>query len=477
MGAVSQFGVGVLLARLLTPADFGLMSLALIVLGFLRPLGDLGIGRALVQRSNLSGSHVRIAFTFSILLGMALTLLVFLGAPLGGLIMRDPRVTQVLRVLAFGFLLQSIGVVAGALLQRQLDFKPQFFIDSCTYLFGYALVAATLALRGWGVWSLVYGGLIQSLLASIVQLLAVRHPIRPLWTYLELRELLDFGVGASGSLCINYIALNADNFIVGRWLGVSSLGLYSRAYNLMNLPFSYAAVIISTVLFSAFARVQGERERFQRAYLLMTQLMAMIAGPSMAILAVVAPHLVRALYGPKWVGVAIPLQILCAAGYFRALYHLGGVIAQSAGLVYSELRLQVIYAVMVICGSCTGARFGLPGVAVGVSAAILFMFVAMARLALRATGGSWVQYLRVQIPAIFTAVMALVVAIGLRLLLEFRQSSYFVIAITVSAGAGLPWLLGVLWSLSRPKFQPLRDHLLGQSPWPFKTLARSSAVS
>ena len=172
------------------------------------------------------------------------------------------------------------------------------------------------------------------------------------------------------------MALNSDNFVVGRWIGAASLGLYSRAYTLMNLPFTYASAVMSSVLFPAFAQVQGEPPRVRRAYLLLTQLTAMVAASAMATMAVVAPHFVRALYGSRWNGAVLPLQILCVAGYFRALYHLGGVVAQSVGRVYGELRNQTIYAGLVIAGALIGSRFDLPGVAVGVSGAILFMFLA-----------------------------------------------------------------------------------------------------
>src|SRR5439155_23366379 len=116
---------------------------------------------------------------------------------------------------------------------------------------------------------------------------------------------LHFGFGAAMSACVNYVALNGDNFVVGRWSGAASLGLYNRAYTLMNLPFTYAASVMSGVLFPAFAYVQGEPVRLRRGYLLTTQITAVIAAPSMATMAVAAPHLVRALYGPQWSGVVI----------------------------------------------------------------------------------------------------------------------------------------------------------------------------
>jgi PST family polysaccharide transporter len=459
VGAVSQFVVGVLLARLLTPADFGVIALTFVVLGLAQPFGEIGIGGAVVQRAGLTDRHVRTAFTVSVLVGLAIAAAVAIAAPLVAAVMRNPQLTPVLRVLSAGFAIGGAAVVAGALLRRQLDFRRQFFIDTGSYVMGYGGVAIGLALLGYGVWSLVWGSLVQMILASGAQLAAVRHPVRPLLARRELGDLLHFGLGAAMNGCVNYVALNGDNFVVGRWLGAASLGLYSRAYGLMNLPFTSTARVLSVVLFPAFAEVQGDKARLQRGYLLMTRLTAMIAAPSMATLAIAAPHFVRGVYGPQWIGVVFPLQILCMAGYFRALYHLGGIVAQSVGRVYSELWRQAVYAGLVIGGAIVGSRDGLPGVAAGVGLAILYMFAATGQLALRATGTPWRLYLRVQIGALVTAGITCAAAFFVRRLLEARAASSTAIMLGVVAAAAVPWSVGILWNLGDRDFDPLRARL------------------
>ena len=168
---------------------------------------------------------------------------------------------------------------------------------------GYGGVAVTLALTGQGVWSLVWGSLIQRLFTSCALLIVVRHSVRPILARRELQELLHFGVGSTLVAYVNYVARNADNFVVGRWMGAASLGLYNRAYNLMSLPHTYGASVMTSVLFPVFAQAQGNQERVRRGYLLLTQITAMVAGPAMATMAIVAPHLVLTVYGPKWTGV------------------------------------------------------------------------------------------------------------------------------------------------------------------------------
>jgi O-antigen/teichoic acid export membrane protein len=246
--------------------------------------------------------------------------------------------------------------------------------------------------------------------------------------------------------------------------------LYTRAYGLMNLPHTYAASVVSSVLFPAFSQVQGDPARLRRGYLLATAVTAMVAAPALGTLAVAAPHLVVAVYGAEWAGAVVPLQILCVAGYFRALYHLGGAVAQSVGWVYAELWRQTGYAALVIAGSLIGARDGIAGIATGVGVAILFMYVASGQLALRAIQASWRRYLRVQLGALTTAAATCVVALSIRLGLEAYGVSSGIITAAVLAGAAIPWSAGFLWQLSGPDLDLVRARLPGACARPVERL-------
>jgi O-antigen/teichoic acid export membrane protein len=227
-------------------------------------------------------------------------------------------------------------------------------------------------------------------------------------------------------------------------------------------------------MFPAFSQVQREPARLRRGYLLVTQLTAIVAAPAMGTLAVVAPHLVPVLYGSEWTGVVLPLQILCLAGYFRAQYHLGGILSQSAGRVYSELGRQVVYAALVIGGTLIGSSHGLPGVAVAVSVAIMYMFVATGQLALQITDTPWHVYLRAQAGAIVTAAVTCGVALLVRRALEASQASSAVIAPAVIIAAAVPWGVGALWILAHADYELLRARLPGWFAGLVETLRASS---
>jgi teichuronic acid exporter len=441
--AALQLAVGVWLARLLPPSDFGLVSLAAIVVLFVKPAVELGLGSAVVQRPVVTDRHLRAAFTWSVLVGVSLASLVALAAPLAAALAGDARIASILRALALTLPLRALGVVAEAQLGRALDFRRLSMIEIVSSLVGNGAVAVALALSGLGLWSLVWGAIVQTATASAAQLFAARHSLRPLFGRREIGDLLPVGVGSALSGWVNAVALNGDNFIIGRTLGAASLGLYGRAYALMNLPFTYTAGVLSGVLFPAFAQVQHDRARLGRGYLLATELTAIVSGPVMAALAVAAPHAIPVLYGEQWSGAVAPLQVLCAAGYFRALYHLGGAVLKSQGRVYTELWLQIGYASFVVIGTAAAVAYGLTWAAVAVAAAIVFMFAGTAQAALGASGTSWAQYLHAQRAALITTGATLVVAIIVRRALEMSGASSIVISCGIAAAALVPWAIVV----------------------------------
>jgi teichuronic acid exporter len=439
-----QFAVGLVLARKLPPADFGLMALAMVVVGFAAMFGDLGLAPAIVQLPSLSERHIRVAFTGSLFFGVVAAASLFGLSPILASVAGNGAVAPILRWLALVFVLSALGTTGSALLRRKLDFKTIFVIDFAGVTTS-AVVSLSLAFAGAGVWSLVWGALIQRTIASGSALALTRHNIRPLWSRNEFRELMRFGTGMSLSGFANYVALYGDNFLVGRLLGPATLGLYARAYALMMLPTSYAAAVTSAVLFPAFAeaRKDGGVERLRRAYLIAVEFTALLAAPVLAGMIFVAPHIIRGLYGPKWEQSIVPFQLLCVAGYFRAIYHLGGIVTQATGEVYAEFRRQVLYAAAVIVGVAVGSSMGIVGAASGVAFAIAFMYGAMSALSKRLTESTWAQFCRAQCPGVLVAMPVSVASLGTRLVMEHAGFSSLAIVLTAVLACAIAFMAGV----------------------------------
>jgi PST family polysaccharide transporter len=426
-----QFSVAVVLARLLPPADFGLAGLALVVVGFVAVLADAGLTSALVYRRPLTTRHVRLAFTLSMTAALALSLALLVLAPYAAAPFRHGGLEDVLRAESPLFILTAAGSTARALLRRRLDFRRLFMIEVGSYLGGYALVAVALAGLGFGVWSLVLGALAQACVGSTLALALAPHPVRPLLILGESRQFLGYGSADTLNSLVGYVGRSADSLVIGRWLGTAELGLYTRAFSLFGVPLSYLGTAMTSVLFPAMSEIRGDARRSRSGYLLGVQLMTMIAAPLCAGVVVAAPHLVVGLYGERWRGAVLPLQILASGGTLRAVYHLGAAVTYSSGNVMAEVRRQAVLAVLLFAGAVIGTRWGIPGVATGVVAGMLFMYVAMAHLSLRIVHGTWREF--------FAAHLA-----GLTLGLQVGSVALVVRWISEGAGAGsLPTLMAI----------------------------------
>ena len=415
---VLQFGTAIVLARLLPPADFGLASLALVVVGFVAVLADAGLSSALVYRRPLASEDIRVAFTLSLLMGGSLSLALVLLAPLLAAPFRHDSLVPVLRAESPLFVLAAAGNTARALLRRSLDFRRLFIIDVVSYTIGYALIAVTLAALGFGVWSLVGAALAQAGVGSALALTLAWHPIRPLLMVKEGRQLLGYGGADTLNSVVAYVGRVADNIVIGRWLGTVELGLYSRAFSLFAVPLSYLGTAMTSVLFPVMSEIQGDARRSRSGYLLGVQLMAMIAAPLCAAVIVAAPHLIVGLYGERWSGAVLPLQILASGGTLRAVYHLGAAVTHASGNVMAEVRRQTALAALLYLGALVGTRWGIAGVAAGVLVGMLFMYFAMAHLSLRIVQGTWREFLAAHVAGLTLGVQVALAALAARWIME-----------------------------------------------------------
>lgn len=375
---ISRFGIGILLARLLPPEDFGIIALAYIVIGFATTLTDAGMGPALIQRDVVTDRHVRVCHTTCVGLSTVVMAIIFGFADPIADFFRDPRVGPVLRALSFTFLLTGFGITSRTLLTRRLAFRTIVRIQLLCSIVGYGAVAVAMALAGHGYWSLVTGTIVQALLATVLTYAAARHSLIPLLSRSELRELIGFSAGMSLESMTNYLARQGDYFVVGRVMNATSLGLYSRAYTLMNLPLSFVGSALSQVLFPSASRVQHEPERFRRAYLAAFTLSMAVSMPCSLALSILAPEVILTVYGDAWAGAVPLLQILALFGAFRMSYNTAGAFIRARGQAYRLLASQIIYGAIVIAGSMWVIPIaGLSGVAWNVGAAIIVMWSLM----------------------------------------------------------------------------------------------------
>jgi PST family polysaccharide transporter len=419
-GAVQLLAI-MALGRLLTPAEFGLMGAATVVIAFSQIVSQVGVGPAIIQRRELEPAHLRVAVTLSCILGLLLGAIVWFGAPAIAAFYRMPKLEPVLRTVAFLFPLDGLNTVAKSLLTRQLRFRLYVALDAGSYILGYAAIGVLLAWLGFGVWALVIAQLSQVTLRTTVMYLAVRHPIRPSLNLRAGRDLLSFGFGHSMAQIGTLLSQQGDNLVVGRWLGAAALGVYGRAYNLMMMPASAFGRIVNRVLFPVMAQVQGERPRLANAYERALAIVALISLPLSSFLWVVAPELIPVVLGPAWGGVVLPFRLFTVSLLFRMSSKISDACTKAAGEVYKRALIQFGYAALVVAGAIMGQRWGVGGVAVCVSIAMGINWLNMTQLGRSVTGLDWTRFARAHAPA---ALLALVIGSAAILAAEASRAAH-----------------------------------------------------
>lgn len=462
--AFLQIVVLAILARLLSPEDFGVVSLAMIVVGFAALFSQLGVGPALIQRSELTPTHIRVGFSISILLSLILTFITIGVSPLAASFLQSDRVTNVLSVISLNFFFTGFGVVAESLLKRNLQFRKLMWARTGSYLFGYAIVGISMAWLGYGVWSLVGATLGQSLVYSLLLFILNPHSLLPSLAQREIRELLFFGGGFTLARFLNYSANQGDYFVVGRMMGPGPLGIYSRAYQLMMMPAKYFSEVLAVVLFPVMAKLQTERRQLTKTYLAAISMVALVCAPIGILMVITASEIVAVLLGPKWSEAVVPFQILALGVVGRSSYKIDNALAKALGVMYRRSVRDAIYAAAVVLGASIGLRWGLAGVAVGVLGAVVINYILALQMSMDLLDCSWSQVFQALSPSIYPTVIVAVTAIFMRTLLHaYGFPAWFILGtILLMSGISVtvlfllqPQILGVYGIKTLRRFLPL----------------------
>jgi O-antigen/teichoic acid export membrane protein len=412
----SRLVVAVLLARLLTPDEYGLAGMVLIFGSFVFVFSDLALGAALVQRRRLTELDSSTVFWTSLCAGLVFTAV---GIALAEPVARfydEPRVRPLFAALALSFVVTSLGTTQTALLTRAMSFR-QLEIRLMAGTVAGAAVGIGVALAGYGPWAIVAQHLTVASVSTT--LLWVVSPWRPRWSFSwsSLRTLGGFSVNVFGQRFLYYLHANADKLLIGRFLGAPALGAYALAYNVVLVPFSRIGVPVAEVLFPAFARLQDERDRMVRAWIRATRLVATAAVPALLGLIAVAPDFVKAVLGERWLDAAPVIQLLAWVGLLQSLQTLNGSILQALDRTGTLLRYSVVFFLAHLCAFVVGLRWGIIGVAAGYAISSSIVEPLFGWLTARALGVSPLTLLRALSGVLQASAVMLAAVIGARALL------------------------------------------------------------
>lgn len=404
----------VVLARILAPADFGLMGVALMVLALLETLTVTGFEAALIQRRDAIRSYLNTAWTIELLRKTAIAGLLVLTAPLAASFLGEPAATPIIRALGAAVLISgfiNIGVVH---FQRELEFQKQFAFQLAGTVTEVGVgIAAALITRD--VWALVYGTVAGRAVSVVASYLI--HSYRPRFelSWHKARELYSFGKWVVASDLVIYVLNNIDYVVIARMLGTSALGLYRIAFQISQLVATELAMAVSRVMFPTYSLLQFDPPRLRRAYVRSLNAVALGAMPFATLLALLAGDVAPVLLGSQWSGMAGALALLSLAGLLRSLASTTGPLFRGIGrprlvAALSFARLLVFAPLLYPMT----ARWGLTGAAAAVLASSLVVQGFSVALGLRTVGATGRDTgTALGVPTLLTALMgAAVVGLG-----------------------------------------------------------------
>jgi len=318
-----------ILARLLTPMEFGVIAIVMVFISFFQLLSDFGIGPAIIQNKGLTQNDIQSIFTFSIFFGIILTILFYLAAPFISHFYNEPALESIAKLLSLAILFFSCNVVPQSLNYKKLWFK-QVGIISVVVQMITGPIAIFFAFKGFSYYALVIKSICDGLFIFIGNYML--SPVALNWK-IKISSIAKISRFASYQFLfnfINYFSRNADNLLIGKYFNTTALGYYDKAYKLMMMPVQNLTHVISPVLQPVLSEFQDDKQRIYKAYLRVVKLLAIIGFPFSVFLYFAAPEIICILYGPQWV-VSIPIfKILAFTVGIQIVLSSSGSIFQAA---------------------------------------------------------------------------------------------------------------------------------------------------
>lgn len=360
----------IIMARCLSPRDFGLVAMATVITGLFDLFTSAGLSWAAIQKNDITERQISQLFWINILVGAVLALICASSAPVIAAFYREPRLIWIVIVLAPGFLLNAAGVQHAALLQRDLRFATVTAIDVVSQTGGAAL-GVVMALLGFEYWALICTLLVSPLIYTTGCWASTAwRPGRPRWGG-DIGELVSFG----GILTLNglvvYVGYNLEKALLGRFWGSDVLGLYTRAMQLATLPINSINSAVGVVVFSALSRLQHDPARLRSTYLSAYALVIAVIVPITFYFAIYADEIINVVLGSSWAEAGLMFRLMAPTVLVLGIINPLGWLLLALGMQKRSLQLGLVIAPLVMCGYIVGLSYGPKGVAFCYSAVMV----------------------------------------------------------------------------------------------------------
>lgn len=443
-----SWGISIAVARVLSPSDYGLFGMALLYIGLIEFLNDMGLGAAIVQRKDITDTQLHSLFWFTNAIGICFYGFTLLAAPFMARFFHQPLLTHLLWFIGLNHVVTSVQQVPWNILTRAVNFKARSISEASGNLLS-GLLAITLACQGWGVWALAWGFLARSILITFLVCLQTRWRPKAVFSWPALRPLLGFSMTVTVARVFYYANNNSPGLIIAKLIGGQALGYYSMAMRLTSDVGERMLTVINQVAFPVYSEIQDQPDRFRRLFLTSTKMTCALVFPLLGGLALVADDAIPLLLGQKWVPIIMPSVILAGSGLIVTLHSLSGPPVLVKGGAGPGLRFNLLCVAVLFPSFYLGGKLGLLAVCSVWVTIYPILVVYWAVQAKRIIGYRWIEFWLALRPAVLgTIVMvAAVTAVKLSLLPGVHPAMRLSVVIPLGVVA---YLAVFLRSFSRP---------------------------
>ena len=432
-----------IVARLLTPAEIGVFSVAAVLVSLAHMVRAFGVGQYLIQEKELTKGKIRSAFGVTLALAWVMAFVLFSSRHWLADYYREPTLGHILEVLALNFMLIPFGSITISLLNREMKFGVLYKIKTASAL-AHAVTVVTLASIGFGAismaWAAIAGVVVTILMAGL------NRPADFPWLpgFSHFRCVTSFGGIASIATVMREIGAGAPGLVLGRVLGMEAVGLFGRANSTILLFDRSVLAGVMPVLLPHFAKKYRAGERLDQSYIEMISYITGLAWPFYAVLALMAYPLIRILYGPQW-DAAVPIvQILCFYAAIKVLYIFFGQIAVAMGQVKTYMIFQLILQPIAVILIILGARDGLHAVAFAMIVAGMLGFTISHWYLRRLLDISFSQIIKATYKSLLVTVAVIIPPLAIVMSTDVGPDNLWGPFILAICGAGLVWLAAIL---------------------------------
>jgi len=382
--SILQMVVMVVITRIIAPEEFGVLAMAQIFMQFAALFSNFGIGPAILRKEQLTDDDMAVGFWCGMAISVIIASMMFLLAPYSTYLLDSPKIVIIVRLMSVNFLINGLRIVSFSQLQRQMRFGYLALVTMVSYVLGYGLVGIPLALKGYGAYALVYCMLTQTLIQFFAQFIAVRHRIVPPKKLRLYREMLSFGGQHSFAGFVSFLGSSIDRFVLGRWGGAETLGIYSRSAQLINQPMQLLSGSITRVLFPGFSSIQRDRQKMAEVYVKSFEIVAFVLIPIACVASLTSRDLLLLAYGQQWVSgwPALTVYSWVAPLTIFSMMNMmiNDIIGRQAERILIHLTALPLFAICIWFGLPYGIKGVALGSLVGYSYRLIFTSKMVARL-------------------------------------------------------------------------------------------------